>query len=384
MPEIPEAMMQEITAKLCGEERLKFTIALDHAIQKKFQLYQQGIERYQQHSYQREVPETTVSWSLGSACLREINPEVARNNSALGYPIFVIPSLVNRYYILDLIEKNSFLRWLGKEGWRPFVMDWGAPGETEKEFGLENYICEYLVPALRHIKKKTGRPPIVLGYCMGGTLSVALAELCQEDICSMVLMASPWDFHNGSEAGQDLASDRFEEIRVRQQGAWLSSLLPIIDAQGEMPHQILQALFASLDLTLSLRKFSTFTRFKENSDEERRFVALEDWLNDGVCLTAKVSKECFEGWYSENTPEKGNWHIDGKRINPANLNIPNLSIISSRDRIVPSASSYALAKKLSKSSVLDTPLGHIGMVVSRGAQSKIWTPLSSWMKQNVT
>ncbi len=370
--------MQEITDKLSGEDQLKFAMALEQAIQKKFRLYQDGIERYQQHPYQREALDASVFWSQGSACLRDIAP---KDN---GYPVFVIPSLVNRYYILDLMEDNSFLRWLGKEGWRPFVMDWGAPGDAEKAFGLEDYICEYLKPALRQVKEKTGVPPILLGYCMGGTLSVALANLCQDDICSLVLMASPWDFHKEQDQRGDQRQAHEQENRIQQQGAWLSSLLPLIDAQGEMPQELLQTLFASLDLTLSLRKFSAFTRLKEQSVEERNFVALEDWLNDGVCLTAKVSRECFEGWYGDNSPEQGTWSIEGKKINPSNLDVPALSVISSRDRIVPAESSYALAEKISKGTVLETPLGHIGMIVSRSAQSKIWTPVSDWMKQIVT
>ncbi len=355
--------MLEISEKLSGEGQLDFALALERSIQKKFRLFQSGIERYQQSSYHRVVCETPVVWSQGTASLRDYSIE------GNGYPVFVIPSLVNRYYILDLGEENSFLRWLGHEGWRPFVMDWGAPGEAEKDFGLEDYICKYLKPALKLVKEKTGQPPIVVGYCMGGTLSVALARLCEKDIRSLVLMASPWDFHEGQD---------------RKQGAWLSSLLPLIEAQGEMPHELLQTLFASLDLTLSLRKFTAFTRLKEDSAEAKNFVALEDWLNDGVALTANVAKECFAGWYGENSPGQNKWVVGGEVINPKDLDLPALSVISSRDRIVPSKSSNSLAKKLSNGAIFETPLGHIGMIASRGAQSKIWIPVSDWMKQIVT
>ncbi len=364
--------MQEITSSLRGEDQFNFAMALDRSIQKRFSLFQRGIERYQQHSYRRGIADNPSIWSRGSASLRKYGGE---NN---GYPVFVIPSLVNRYYILDLMDENSFLGWLSGEGWQPFVMDWGEPGEAEKGFGLEDYICEYLKGALSEIKAKTGLPPIVIGYCMGGTLSVALANISEGDIHSLVLMASPWDFHSGSLSGSQSGA---EKTRTQQQGAWLSSLLPMIEARGEMPCELLQSLFASLDLTLSLRKFSAFTRLKEDSVEARSFVALEDWLNDGVSLASKVTRECFEGWYGENSPGQTNWTIAGEVVDPARLNIPALSVISSRDRIVPSGSSYALARKLSNGTVLETPLGHIGMIVSRGAQSKIWNPVSDWMKQ---
>ena len=116
-----------------------------------------------------------------------------------------------------------------------------------------------------------------------------------------------------------------------------------------------------------------------SSGAAANFVALEDWLNDGVPLTEKVAEECLRDWYGQNVTGRGNWTIQGQEIRPGELEVPALSIVSLKDRIVPAASSMALAQCLPHSEILQTSLGHIGMTVSGAAQSKIWKPISDWL-----
>ncbi|WP_162938156.1 alpha/beta fold hydrolase [Kiloniella sp. EL199] len=344
---------------------MEFPQAIDRAIVRRFSLYQEGIKKYQDADHVNTRNEMPVVWSKGSASLVDYSERRG------GYPLFIIPSLVNRYYILDLMQENSFLRWLTRGGWAPYVMDWGQPGLAESDFGLEKYIIHYLQPALKEVKDQSSRKPIVVGYCMGGTLAIALAVLSQSIIRSLVLIASPWDFHEG------------QDDRAIQQGKWLQCILPMVQAIGHLPSEILQGLFASLDPTLSLRKFSNFRSLDEKTQQGKTFIALEDWLNDGVSLTQKVAEECLSGWYGENLTEKGLWSIAGEAITLDKVLLPTLSVVSDNDRIVPKPSSLAATRVIVNSTVMRTSLGHIGMMASRGAQSKFWTPASDWMKQIV-
>ncbi len=363
VPKIPETMKAQIADKIAGSDPLEFLQAIDRAIARRFSFYQEGIKKYQDSDFVNTRNEMPVVWSKGSASLLDYS------EGKKGYPLFIIPSLVNRYYILDLMRENSFLRWLTKEGWAPYVMDWGQPGVAENDFGLEEYIIQYLQPALKKIAVQSDQKPIVVGYCMGGTLATALTVLSQSMIRSLVLIASPWDFHEG------------EDERAVQQGAWLQCILPSVQAIGHLPSEVLQGLFASLDPTLSLRKFSGFRSLDDNTEQARTFISLEDWLNDGVPLTQKVAKDCLQGWYGENLTEKGLWSIAGEAITLDRVQLPTLSVVSENDRIVPKASSLAAAELIANSTVLSTSLGHIGMMVSRGAQLKSWIPVSGWMKQ---
>jgi len=63
-----------------------------------------------------------------------------------------------------------------------------------------------------------------------------------------------------------------------------------------------------------VRKFLAFARMDPTHPKAAAFVALEDWLNDGVPLAAPVARECLAGWYGANTPATGQWRVAGKVV----------------------------------------------------------------------
>src|SRR5204862_7048717 len=85
------------------------------------------------------------------------------------------PSLINRYYVPDLLPGQSFLRHLAASGLRPFVVDWGEPGAAERDFTLRGYIAGPLDRVLTKARELTRGPVTIIGCCMGGLLAVAVA-----------------------------------------------------------------------------------------------------------------------------------------------------------------------------------------------------------------
>ena len=191
-----------------------FGQALERELRRRSDLFLRGIERYRHHSYRRAMPEMPPLWEEGTTRLLDYAP-------GGGAPVLVVPSLINKGYILDLAPGNSLLRYLAGQGLRPLLLDWNAPGEIEKKFGLTDYIA-----------------------------------------------------------------GRIERAReARALGALAGPFAASFAATREVPVDVLQALFTALDPLLATRKFM---RFAEIEDEQalasRDFVALEDWLNDGVPL----------------------------------------------------------------------------------------------------
>jgi poly(3-hydroxyalkanoate) synthetase len=143
----------------------------------------------------------------------------------------------------------------------------------------------------------------------------------------------------------------------------------------------LQALFLALDPLLAFRKFSAFSALDPASQQAADFVALEDWLNDGVPLTASVAEECLLGWYGQNSPARGAWRVGERVVDPRQWQGQALLAIPTGDRIVPPASAEALAMAMPAARVLKPRAGHIGMVVSRQAEAALWRPLADWLRQ---
>jgi polyhydroxyalkanoate synthase subunit PhaC len=320
-----------------------------------------GLARYRHHAYRRHPGEVSVLWREGSTRLLDYRA------GGEGLPVLVVPSLINRAYILDLAEGRSFMRFLAGQGFRPFLVDWDAPGETERSFSLEDYIAGRLSRALDELRKATGAKPVVLGYCMGGLLALGLACLRERDLSGLALLATPWDFH----------AERPEQAEML--GALAPAFEPLLESLGELPVDAIQALFASLDPSLALRKFLDFARLDPASERARQFVALEDWLNDGVPMAAEVARECLSDWYGENQTGRGQWRIAGKPIDPTRLALPALAVIPHQDRIVPPGSALALANALPNVQILRPPTGHIGMMAGGKAETEVWRPVASWL-----
>ena len=87
-------------------------------------------------------------------------------------PLLLVPPWVNKYYLFDLQQKTSFIRWAIDQGFTVFAISWVNPDVTHADKDFENYWLEGPLAALQPIEKATGQPKVnFLGYCLGGTLT---------------------------------------------------------------------------------------------------------------------------------------------------------------------------------------------------------------------
>lgn len=350
---------------LAGVEAEVFARAVQAAGQRRLDRFLAGVEAYRSHPYRRTLKPPPALWAEGTTRLLDYGRGAARPGG--GLPLLVVPSLINRGYVLDLTAQRSLMRWLAGRGFRPFLVDWDAPGPAERGFDLGRYIAGRLEGALDAVLAECGRPPALIGYCMGGMLALALALRRRRDICGLACLATPWDFH----------ADRPAQAMLL--GASLAFLEPLLAALGELPVDVIQLLFATVDPFQALRKFTAFAEIDPGSAMAADFVALEDWLNDGVPLAAPVARECLAGWYGANTPGRGAWQVAGAPVDPAAYDGRTLIVLPGRDRIVPPASAAALAAAMPGADRLEPQAGHIGMVVGGGAEERLYRPLADWL-----
>lgn len=350
-------------AEASGDAAL--TGAVEAEARRRIGLFLLGVERYRSHPYRRADPGRVVAWQEGTTRLLECKAEADGPTP----PIILIPSLINRSYILDLMPTHSLAGFLASRGHRVFLVDWGAPGAGERAFGLDAYIGR-LARALAAAAGTAGRPVAAVGYCMGGVLALAAALRVRRHVSALAFLATPWDFH----------AERPDQARA------LAALLPTLEMQaghgGTLSVDTLQALFSALDPMMSFRKFADFASVDPEAEAARRFVALEDWLNDGVPLAAPVMRETIGGWYGRNEPAAGRWRPGGQPVDPTAWDGPALTVIPGGDRIVPPGSAAALAEALPGDAVLRPPLGHIGMVTARRAPRLVWDPLQTFLAEN--
>ncbi len=317
-----------------------------------------GIAAYRRHGFARTLEDPPAIWSEGSSRLLDYGP-------ADGAPALIVPSLVNRAYVLDLLPKHSMLRFLSAAGVRPLLLDWGFPGEAECDFTLTDYVAGRLTRVLASI----GRPVTLVGYCMGGLMAAAAAQLRPELVERLCLLATPWDFW-----AKDVA-------QARRLAELLPFMEPAFSFAGALPVDALQMLFSLLDPGSVARKYRDFGTQDQSSARATMFVALEDWLNDGVPLAAPVAREVLGGWYGRNTPAVGAWRIAGLPVIPETLAMPCFVAIPGQDRLVPPESAEPLAAAIKGSTVVRPRVGHIGMVAGSRARTALWEPMLEWLKE---
>ncbi|MHA6767077.1 alpha/beta fold hydrolase [Sphingobium ummariense] len=287
--------------------------------------------------------------SAGSARLLRYGEEDGRA------PVVFVPSLINPPAVLDLSEGQSMLRRMAAAGHDAYLVDWGAPTPADAALDLADHVMQRLLPLIAALP----RPPVLVGYCLGGSLALAAAALTP--VRALATIATPWHF-----------SALPQEDRERVTALWRNAR-PMCQRLGYVPMEVLQAGFWALDPQRTIRKYAAFADMAPGSEAERAFLAVEDWANGGPPLTFSAGAELFERFYGDDLPGEGLWVVGKQHIDPAALPCPGLSIRSATDRIVPAAAAPILAENRT------LELGHVGMIVGSRADALLARPLSAWL-----
>ncbi|WP_374138318.1 MULTISPECIES: alpha/beta fold hydrolase [unclassified Sphingomonas] len=276
-----------------------------------------------------------------------------------GTPVMVVPSLINPPFILDLARQQSMLRWLAALGHRVFLVDWGTPDANVRDMDVGDHVSRLLLPLIARLPE----PPLLIGYCLGGTMAAAAA--CLTPAAGLAMIAAPWCF-----SGFDVAA------RARIADLWKTAQ-PACAAMGLVPMEVLQAGFWQLDPMRTIAKYEAFATMEPGSPEARSFVALEDWANAGAPLTYAAGAQIFEGMFADDVTGTNRWTITGRPIDLDELTCPTVDFVSLHDRIVPAASAAGFADRR------ELAAGHVGMIVGRGARTQLWEPLDHWISQTL-
>jgi len=137
-------------------------------------------------------------------------------------PLLIIPPWINKFYILDLRPKNSFIRWAVAQGHTVFVISWVNPDETLAQKSFEDYMLEGPYAALDAIQKATGEKGVnVVGYCLGGTLlACTLAHMAAKRdtrIKAATFFTTMVDFAEAGELSVFIDEEQLKSLEERMQ-----------------------------------------------------------------------------------------------------------------------------------------------------------------------
>ena len=317
----------------------------------------EGIRKYQTHHWTRGETGLETVWQKETSRLY-FCPAAGEKTDTL----LIVPSMINGSEILDLLPDRSYVRWMAGQGFDVYLLDWGIPVEDP---GLQDMdgVMQRIQDAARHVGEKAAAPVKALGYCMGGTLLLGAAAQQPALFDDLVLLSAPWDFHAG------------DARMLAQVMTGAASAMQLLEKNPGLPVDWIQNVFARVNPTLAVNKFSNFLEMAEDSFEQKVFIAVEDWLNGGQDLPRGVATTCIMNWYGRNAPVQGKW------VDPGVLKGHRILIVAAaKDILVPPESAFAATQQIPQASVMQPPCGHISLMAGRKAPDMVWQPVLDWLK----
>ena len=280
-------------------------------------------------------------------------------------PLLYVPPLVNRYYMIDLVPRQSLVKWLVEEGRTVFVISWVNPTEKHRDKGVGDYVLDGIVEAVGQVRQRTGQAPDLFSFCLGGTLAaIALAWLAAKgranEVNSATLIGSQIDF-----------ADMRDWSAFVHEGH-LAALEDHLEAQGYIDSIELQRLFAAMranDLIWS----SVVNHYL--LDKPAPPSDLLYWFEDGARIPAAFLKSYNRELLLENKlKDPAGFKVGGVAIDLAVIPTPMLVIALKDDHVSVWQAVYSGARDLNADFILGGS-GHNAGVINPPATNKhgFWT-----------
>ncbi|MBE8604640.1 MULTISPECIES: class I poly(R)-hydroxyalkanoic acid synthase [Vibrio] len=287
-------------------------------------------------------------------------------------PLLIVPPFINKYYILDLREKNSMVRWLLEQGHSVFMMSWRNPGEAQKDQKFGDYVTEGVVKAVTAIEDITGKEHInAAGYCIGGTVLASTvayyaAKRMKKRIKTATFFTTLLDFSQPGEVGAYINETIINAVEKQN------------DAKGYMDGRSLSVTFSLLRENSLYWNYYIDNYLKGSSPME---FDLLYWNSDSTNVAAKCHNFLLRDLYLENklVQDKG-VKVGGVWIDLNKIKIPSYFISAKEDHIALWQGTYrgALNTGGNKTFVLGES-GHIAGIVNHPDKKKY----GYWLNDNL-
>jgi polyhydroxyalkanoate synthase len=282
-------------------------------------------------------------------------------------PLLIVPPWINKFYILDLNEKKSLIRWLVGQGHTVFVISWINPDQDQRNESWASYMRKGPLTAIEKVLGETGADKVnLVGYCIGGTMTgttlAYMAATGDQRVGSATFFTSQLDFTDSG----DLQTFIDDEV--------IGTIGAQVDEQGYLAAEHMASAFNSLRSTDLIWGFviNNYLLGKENFPFDLLY-----WNSDSTRMPGQVHVYYLDQFYNRNTLARGGMEIDGVALDLKKVKIPAYHVATVEDHIAPAPSAFRAAKLLGSRSqrFVLTGSGHIAGVVNPPAAGKYqyWT-----------
>ncbi|MEO0387932.1 MAG: alpha/beta fold hydrolase, partial [Pseudomonadota bacterium] len=294
-------------------------------------------------------------------------------------PLLIIPPWINKFYVLDLNQKKSMVKWLVGQGYTVFMVSWVNPDERQRDETWDSYLTKGAIAAIDAVLAETGQKKThVASYCIGGTmvgtLMAYLSKTGDTRVASTTFFTAQLDFADAGELQVFVDDHTLKAVDAEME-------------QGYLPAQKMATAFNMLranDLIWSYM-VNNYMLGKDPFPFDLLY-----WNADSTAMPARVHHFYLENFYDDNAFAKGEMSVLDTPITLADITGPVYHVATREDHIAPAPSVYRGAQRMTGADVrfVLSGSGHIAGVVNPPAAGKYqyWTrdgldeaALSDWL-----
>ena len=277
-------------------------------------------------------------------------------------PLVIFPPWINKFYIMDLKEKNSLIKWIVDQGFTLFVVSWKNPDVSYRDFGMGDYIEKGYLTAIEQVKAITGEKKVnAVGYCIAGTtLSLTLSLMKHrkdKSINSATFFTTLTDFDDQGEVGVFLSNDFVDSIENE------------VNEVGILKSTIMSRTFSFLrsnDLV-----YGPAIRSYMLGEAPPAFDLLY-WNGDGTNLPACMAVEYLRGLCQKNEFAREGFELLNERLHIKDVDVPLCAIACETDHIAAWKTSFdGISQMGSKDKTfILSESGHIAGIINPPSKKK--------------
>lgn len=301
--------------------------------------------------------EGQVIWQNNILQLIQYSPST---DEVYSKPLLMIPPWINKYYVLDLNEKKSMVKWLVSQGYTVFIISWVNPDEAQKDETWASYL-QGASDAIDRVLAETGQKQThVASYCIGGTMAATLTAALNRDgdirIASTTFFTSLVDFEDAGDL-QVFVDDK---------------TIDLVDEQMEKGYLPAETMATAFNMLRSSDLVWSFVVSNYMLGRAPVPFDLLYWNADSTAMPAQVHHFYLDQFYTQNKFVKDTLEIDGIPVLLGDITVPVYHIATKDDHIAPAASVYGGARQMVSADIrfVLAGSGHVAGVVNPPAAKK--------------